>query len=162
MWFSGGIKNLNTSHLTTRRTADGCYEREAQTISSSRRTRTSQDVLSSVYSHSAPPSPPRVRRRSWPRFVHERLVCVHPKGQVVPNTINIHVVRIAWRLLPATSVATVTQCQHRHRPDREESTYSSNVSVLGSGVGPIVQHAVLTGTLNRVFNVHQRYMTARG
>jgi len=95
-----------------------------------------------------------------PRFVHERLVCVHPEGQVVPNTSNIRVVCTTWRLVPATSVAT--QRQHRHRLDREEYTYSSNISVLGSGVGPIVHHAVCTRTLNCVFNVHQRYMTARG
>jgi len=114
-----------------------------------------------VYSHSAPPSHPRIRRHRRQWSVHEHSVWVHTKGQVVPNTINIRVVRIAWRLVPATSVATPTQRQHRHRPGREEYTYSSNVSVLGSGVGPIVQHAVITGTLNRVFNVHQRYLTAR-
>ena len=67
--FSNGIKSLNTSHLTTRPTVDGCDELEAQIIRS-RRTRTTQDVLSSVYSHSASPRHPRIRHRHWPWFVH--------------------------------------------------------------------------------------------
>ena len=85
-------------------------------------------------------------------MVHSRtFVWIYIEGQVVPNTINIRVVRTAWHLVPAASVAT--QRQHRHRP-REEYTYSSNDSVLEFGVGPTVQHAVCTRTLNRVFNVH--------
>jgi len=138
--------------------ADSCYE-QAQIIIS-RRTRTSQDVLSGVYSHSIPPSHPRIRRHRRPWSIHERLVWVYIEGQVVPNTIDVRVVCTAWHLVPAASVAT--QRQHRHRPHRKEYTYSSNDSVLEFGVGPTVQPAVCTRTLNRVFNAHQRYMTARG
>jgi len=82
-------------------------------------------------------------------MVHPRMfVWVYTEGQVVPNTINIHVVRTAWHLVPATSVAS--QRQHRHRPDREEYIYPSNVNVLEFRVGLIVQHVECTRTLNRV------------
>ena len=73
---------------------------------------------------------------------------------MVPNTIDVRVVCTAWHLVPATSVATLTQRQHRHRSDREEYTYSSNVNVLEFGVGLIVQYVECTRTLNRVFNVY--------
>ena len=70
------------------------------------------------------------------------------QGQVVPNTIDVRVVCTAWHLVPATSVAF--QRQHRHRPHREEYTYSSSDNVLEFGVGLIVQHVECTHTLNRV------------